>query len=545
MAAFEIICFDENENSIYCTPGANSPSLQLEIKKELTRLPQGRRMLAVEIDGIPQIGVVIRNNNHSLVILHADESDYALFDFITTVDIAYDILHHFITNPYEGITVVDKDAVLRYISPVHERFFGFKPGGAIGQPVENVIENSRLQEVVQTGKAQIGQVQKMRNTSRVVNRIPIHHDGEVVGAIGRVLFRAPEEVHELSRQISSLRAAANYYEKELTQLRHRTFGLEEIIGESESIIKLKEEIRKVAPLDVPIFISGESGTGKELVAHAIHNLSRRTDKAMVIVNCGALPDTLIESELFGYESGAFTGAKREGRAGKFEMADRSTLFLDEVGDLPQEAQVKLLRVLEGSSFERVGSNRQRTVDFRLISATNRDLRRMITEDDYRADLYFRINGVTLTIPPLRDRKEDIPILARNFINKIAKRVGSNVRSITPDAIFLLQSLQWPGNIRQLHHEIQRAIIFANHHELTLDDFADLANENMISYDTAPSHGAEFFPMKNAVVNVELKLIQDALTRFGGNKKRAAEELGISRSYLYKRLSELDSTSSTR
>ncbi|NMY13638.1 sigma 54-interacting transcriptional regulator [Pseudomonas veronii] len=540
-AAFELLCFNHDWQVSFCTPGATLPNLQRQLAEKVSALAQGQRMLAVDIDGVPQVAVVLRNDSHSLVVFHPDESDRALFDFIATVDIAFDILHHFITNPYEGITVVDRDAVLRYISPVHERFFGYKPGGAVGQPVHHVIENTRLQEVVRTGKAEIGQVQEMSNTSRVVNRIPITYDGEVVGAIGRVLFRTPEEVHELSRQISSLRAEVNYYETELTRLRHRTFGLDEIVGESEAILKLKSEIRKIAPLDVPVFIAGESGTGKELVAHAIHNLSRRSDKPMVVLNCGALPSTLVESELFGYDSGAFTGAKREGRAGKFEIAHRSSLFLDEVGDLPQEAQVKLLRVLEGSAFERVGSNRQRTTDFRLISATNRDLKRMIADDDYRADLYFRINGVTLTIPPLRQRREDVPILARHFITKIAARVGSTVRSITPEALTLLQGLHWPGNVRQLYHEIQRAIIFANHHELSMEDFSELYQESRTSQENAAGLGVGSgqASMKDTIGSVELNLIRDAIKRFNGNKKRVAEELGISRSYLYKRLAELD------
>ncbi|RZT94873.1 transcriptional regulator with PAS, ATPase and Fis domain [Advenella incenata] len=538
-SSFELLCFDDQGQITFCTSGATSSNLQKNLMKKLATLAPGQRMLSLEVDEVPQVAIVIKNDHYSLVVVHPDEGNRALFDFIATVDIAFDILHHFITNPYEGITVVDRDAILRYISPVHERFFGYKPGGAVGQPVKEVIENTRLHEVILTGKAQIGQVQRMRNTSRVVNRIPITREGEVVGAIGRVLFRAPEEVHELSRQISSLRAEVNYYETELTRLRHRTFGLEEIIGESEGIVKLKEAIRKVAPLDVPIFIAGESGTGKELVAHAIHNLSRRADKAMVVVNCGALPGTLVESELFGYDSGAFTGAKREGRAGKFEMADRSSIFLDEVGDLPQEAQVKLLRVLEGSSFERVGSNRQRTTDFRLISATNRDLKRMIAEEDYRADLYFRLNGVTLTIPPLRERQEDIPILVHHFITKISGRVASNVRSITPEALTLLKNLKWPGNVRQLHHEIQRAIIFANHHELSLGNFAELYEESRTPHGNNLEEISNITSMKDTVGDVESKLIREAIIRFDGNKRRAAEALGISRSYLYKRLAELE------
>ncbi|WP_085704597.1 sigma-54-dependent Fis family transcriptional regulator [Pseudomonas sp. B8(2017)] len=534
--SFELVVFDANYAVQFCTPGAVDSAFQHRLKDLITGLSESKQLISLG-DEDKRIALCLRHTNLTMVIVHDELADHALLDFIGTVDIAFDILKHFITNPYEGITVVDRDAVLRYISPVHERFFGFKPGGAVGQPVVDVIENTRLQDVVRTGKAEIGQVQQMRNTSRVVNRIPITRGDEVVGAIGRVMFRAPEEVHELSRQISSLRAEVNYYETELTRLRHRTFGLDEIVGESEAIQRLKAQIRKVAPLDVPVFIAGESGTGKELVAHAIHNLSRRDEKPMVVVNCGALPDTLVESELFGYDQGAFTGAKREGRVGKFELADRSSLFLDEIGDLPLEAQVKLLRVLEGSSFERVGSNKARTVDFRLISATNRDLKEAIAAQDYRADLYYRINGVTLTIPPLRERREDIPLLTRHFIAHISQRVGSNVRSINPNALVLLQRYPWPGNVRQLYHEVQQAIIFANHHELEAKDFAHLGNGDEVSSESQSTE-ASVLTMKDTMDNVELNLIRDALKKYDGNKKRVAAELGISRSYLYKRLADL-------
>ncbi|MNY31573.1 Formate hydrogenlyase transcriptional activator [compost metagenome] len=199
-------------------------------------------------------------------------------------------------------------------------------------------------------------------------------------------------------------------------------------------------------------------------------------------------------------------------------------------------------MLEGSSFERVGSNKSRSTDFRLISATNRDLKRAIEDEDYRADLFFRINGVTLTIPPLRDRKGDIPILVRHFITHIAQRVGSNVRSIDPEALALLQCQPWPGNVRQLYHEIQRAIIFANHHELSANDFIHLndSQDDGNSSDVTKSEDLGAPSMKDTMGTVELNLIRDAMKRFNGNKKRVAEELGISRSYLYKRIADLDS-----
>lgn len=541
-APLNIVLIDEAGKLAFASSSARASGLADAVLSHVKGPGAGSRISALELDGMPYVVVTGTTvDKMTAAIVHHEDKASTLVDFITSVDIAFDILNHFLTNPYEGITVVDRNSMLRYLSPVHERFFGYAGGDAVGRPVQEVIENTRLHVVVKTGIAEIGQVQEMRDVTRVVNRVPILRDGEVVGAIGRVMFKAPEEVHELSRQISSLRAEVDYYKKELVGLRHRTYGLDEIVGESDAIRRLKDEIRKVAPLDVPIFISGESGSGKELVAHALHNLSRRHERPMVVVNCGALPATLVESELFGYDSGAFTGARKEGRSGKFEMADRSSMFLDEIGDMPMETQVKLLRVIENGVFERVGSNRARTTNFRLISATNRDLRRMIAEEAFRVDLYFRINGVTLQVPPLRERASDIPLLVRHFVQRIGQRIGSNVRRIHPKALEMLQTLSWPGNVRQLHHEVQRAMIFTDGAELTLTSFRNLEE---MSEHGAPSRSSpsSATTIRETVGNVEHVLIREALERHGGNKKRVAEELGISRSYLYKKLAETPSRS---
>ncbi|MGU3497096.1 sigma-54 interaction domain-containing protein [Xanthobacteraceae bacterium A53D] len=533
----EIVLIDDTSRLAFASDNARASGLADAVAHHVRQVGLERRLSALPFGGDTYVVVTSpAADGCTAALVHREDKSSVLVDFAASVDIAYDILNHFLTNPYEGITVVDRQSVLRYLSPVHERFFGHAQGDAIGRPVQEVIENTRLHVVVKTGTAEIGQVQEMRDVTRVVNRVPILRDGHVVGAIGRVMFKAPEEVHELSRQISTLRAEVDYYKKELTGLRHRAFGLDEIVGDSDAIRQLKDDIRKVAPLDVPVFVAGESGSGKELVSHAIHNLSRRVERPMVVLNCGALPATLVESELFGYESGAFTGARREGRAGKFEMADRSSLFLDEIGDMPMETQVKLLRVIENGVFERVGSNKQRTTNFRLISATNRDLRRMIAEEAFRADLYFRINGVTLQVPPLRDRAGDIPPLVRHFVQRIGQRIGSNVRRIHPKALEMLQNLSWPGNVRQLHNEVQRAMIFADGNELTLSSFRSLEDApDQVRTVRAPTASST---IRETVGNVEHALIREALERHNGNKKRVAEELGISRSYLYKKLAEL-------
>ena len=536
----DIAVVDNAGALVFASQRLRVAGLAEQVRAHVHGAGKGKRISAVTLGDTSHVVICGQpDDGMTVALVHREDKASTLVDFVLSVDIAFDILNHFLTNPYEGITVVDRDAVLRYVSPVHERFFGFGRGDALGRPVRDVIQNTRLHVVARTGNAEIGQVQEMRDVTRVVNRIPIHREGELVGAIGRVMFKAPEEVHELSRQISSLRAEVDYYKKELMGLRHRTFGLEEIVGESEPIRLLKDDIRKVAPLDVPVFVSGESGSGKELVAHAIHNLSRRSERPMVVVNCGALPATLVESELFGYDPGAFTGARREGRAGKFEMADRSSLFLDEIGDMPMETQVKLLRVIENGMFERVGSNRGRITNFRLISATNRDLRRLIAEEEFRADLYFRINAVTLRVPPLRERASDIPLLVKHFVQRIGPRINSNIKRVHSKALDMLQKLSWPGNVRQLHHEVQRAMIFADGGELTLANFDHL--DEMPQAQARPAAaGTQAATIRETVGNMEYALIREALARHKGNKKKVAAELGISRSYLYKKLGEMPS-----
>jgi transcriptional regulator with PAS, ATPase and Fis domain len=319
----------------------------------------------------------------------------------------------------------------------------------------------------------------------------------------------------------------------------RRADLSPMAGDSTAIRQLKADIAKIAPLDVPVLIVGESGTGKELAAQAIHALGVRADREMVFVNAAALPPGLVESELFGYEGGAFTGAERVGRRGKFELAHRSSLFFDEVGDMPAEVQVKLLRVLQDGMFERVGSNRPQHSDFRLVSATNRDFQQMIQAGQFRLDLYYRISGVTVRMPSLRERLEDLPLLLRSFLDTFAKRHGRRAMGIGKGVIPFLAQQPWPGNVRQLLHEVEKAAIFCDQADIEVEDFRFLAP--VFERSNAPAGGAEAKPvsdnLQDAIAHVEKTMIVEAMKKHRGNKKRVAEELGISRAYLYKKLGE--------
>ncbi len=308
------------------------------------------------------------------------------------------------------------------------------------------------------------------------------------------------------------------------------FGMENMIGQSPAIRDVFETIRQVAPSRATVLIQGESGTGKELVAHAIHRLSPRTSGPFVAVHCAALTPTLLESELFGHEKGAFTGAT-ERRPGRFELADGGSLFLDEISEIDASVQVKILRVLEERTFERVGGRDSLEVDVRLIAATNCDLRKLVDEKKFREDLYFRLNVVIIDLPPLRDRREDIPLLAQRFLEEFNRENQKQVEGLTPDCLDALVAHAWPGNIRELRNVIERMVVLARQNKLTLRDLPPSVRESMQGRSSAAS------PSTLSLEEAERNLIIKALESNKGNRTRAARQLGISRRTLHRKLNE--------
>lgn len=517
-----------------------------EIREALVAryIEKGTNRGMIALEGEPAVVASYRSSDDATAFLiQPVKGGSTFFEFVSTVDFAQAVFDYFLNNPYESMIVVDEKAHIQFIPQVHERFFGIKRGEAIGKHVTEVIPNTHLHEVVQSGKAEIGKLQEMGGVTRVVARIPLLDNGKVIGALGRVMFKGPETVLELSTEVAKLRSQVDYYRSELSGLKRRPYGLEKMIGHSDAIRQLKADIQRVAPLSVPVLVVGESGTGKELAAHAIHALSPRSENPMVFVNAAALPSGLVESELFGYEAGAFTGAEKKGRKGKFELADKSSLFFDEIGDMPAEIQVKLLRVLQDGMFERVGGDRARHSDFRLICATNRNFQEMINDGEFRLDLYYRISGVTIHMPSLRERPEDIPDLVQSFLVAFAERHQISVKSVDRRVYDYLRELPWPGNVRQLLHEVEKAAIFCDGPEITLQNFR-VMTDGPVEKVPAPARAAVPLPaiqratgtIQDAIEEMEAVMIREAMEKHGGNKKKAAEELGISRAYLYKKLS---------
>lgn len=312
----------------------------------------------------------------------------------------------------------------------------------------------------------------------------------------------------------------------------RRFGLDGLVGESPSILQVFETVRQVAPSRATVLITGETGTGKELIAHAIHNLSPRKNGPFVAVHAAALPSTLLESELFGHEKGAFTGAV-ERRTGRFELADGGTLFFDEVSELEPALQVKLLRVLEERAFERVGGQKTVEVDVRLIAATNRDLKRLISDGKFRDDLFYRLSVVTVNLPPLRDRRDDVPLLVKAFLDEFNRENSKSVREISPEAMNVFLAYDWPGNVRELRNAVEQMVVLARAERLTLRDVpAAVRGAADLTKISAVRPGITM-----TVEEAEKQLIIQALKEMDGNRTHAAQKIGISRRTLHRKLKQ--------
>jgi two-component system response regulator AtoC len=320
--------------------------------------------------------------------------------------------------------------------------------------------------------------------------------------------------------------------RELRAELSQRYEFDNIVGRSESMREIFGTITRVAPTRATVLLCGESGVGKDMIARAIHHHSPRADRPFVKINCTALPENLMESELFGYEKGAFTGAN-VAKPGKFEQADTGTVFLDEIGDVPASVQVKLLRILQEREFERLGSNKVKHIDVRVLAATNVDLRAALEQGTFREDLYYRLNVLPINIPPLRERKEDVPYLAGFFVKKLGKDLGSPVQSISDAAMQRLLEYHWPGNVRELENVLERSMVLANGSVLEAGD---------VKLDTAPAArftvADNFLPEGTTLDQYEQSIIREALKRANGNKSQAARMLGLTRNALRYRLSQM-------
>lgn len=442
----------------------------------------------------------------------------------TVLDIAYD-----------GIVVVDKEGYITFFNQSLAEFFGLEPRDAIGRHVTGVLDNSRLHIVARTGVPETSQLQQVGGSYYVVSRLPIVENGRVVGAVGKMMFRNLEEIRELARRMDNLENQLSFYREELQKKGGTSYTLDSIITVSPAMMQLKREAMQAARGISTVLIRGGSGTGKELFAQAIHAASPRREGPFVKVNCASIPEHLLESEFFGYDPGAFTGARRGGKPGRFELAHGGTIFLDEIGDMSSSLQAKLLRVLQDRAFDRVGGTHPIQVDVRVVAATNRDLEDMVAGGAFREDLFYRLNVIVLTIPPLRERPEDIAPLVHCFLRKYNGIFGIRVTDLHAEALEVLKQYQWPGNVRELENVIERAVNFATGSIVKEKDLpAYLRRRNFESGRQASAGN-----YRERLGDAEREIIISALKAAEGNKTRAARMLGISRSRLYVKLKKLN------
>ncbi len=433
---------------------------------------------------------------------------------------------------YNGVMVTDAEGIITHFNKPYGQFLGLDPVDQIGKHCTEVVENTRMHIVAKTGKAEINQTQRIKGQSMVVQRIPIKKDGQVIAVFGQVMFKDVKDVTNLANRLSLLESKVKHYEEELINLRSTRYTFDSIVGSSRVIRELKKEALKASVNQFPVLITGDSGTGKELFAQAIHHASPRKLYPFVRINCSAIPKDLLESELFGYEKGAFTGAKSEGKPGKFEIANQGTVFLDEIGDLPLVMQPKLLRVVEEKEFERVGGTKIIRSDFRVIAATNQDLEDMLADERFRKDLFYRLNVIPLHIPPLRERKSDIVPLAQHFLKQMAKEANLSEISLDNDAAAALKKYTWPGNVRELLNVLERALSSIEGDIIHLGDLPFYVSRMQKKL---PEQNQSTMDFKGVQARAERVAIQYALKETRHNKAQAAKLLGIHRTLLYKKM----------
>lgn len=440
---------------------------------------------------------------------------------------------------YEGLAVVDKDGIIRVFNDTYSRFVGISKEDAIGKRADKVIENTRLLTVLKTGIPERSQAHRLQGQDLVVHRLPIWKEGELIGAVGMLVYEGVSEIYQVIERMKQLEKGEFPLEGTVS----RDYKLddkirfEDIQGESHLITETKKIARKASNTTASVLITGESGVGKEQFARAIHDMGIKQDGNFVSVNCAAIPSELLESELFGYAEGAFTGARASGKKGKFELAHGGTLFLDEIGDMPLEMQAKILRVLQERKVERVGSNTAIPVDFRLISATNKNLEKLISQGLFREDLYYRLFVIPLEIPPLRERKQDLPLIVSDTMRKLAEMYRVDEKTIDQKVMQIMYKYDWPGNVRELINVLERLFVLSDDNHITVKDvptsLINASKNELVNLEDKRNQ-------KNEVLNLAIKKEKDeiklALKKTMGNKTEAAKLLGISRATLYNKIS---------
>ncbi len=433
-------------------------------------------------------------------------------------------------NRYMAVIFLDRDGIIQYTNETYLEILNLSRNQVVGRHVLEITPHSRAYITLQTGKAKVGYEWIVNGHHTIGTALPIFENDQVVGVFGYTMFL---NIWDGKNILDEILSNLNMYKDEVHRLHSAAYKFEDIHCESKAMNDIIVLAQQVAnhPLTT-VLITGESGTGKELFAHAIHNASRRCQRPFVRVNCAAIPETLLESELFGYEEGAYTGAKKGGKLGKFELADMGTIFLDEIAEVPLNMQSKLLFVLQEQVVERLGGVHPTKINVRVIAATNRDLEKMVKSGSFRQDLYYRLNVVHIKIPPLRDRVEDIRLITPHIISNLSQRLNITERKIDEQALQMLCKYTWPGNVRELENVLERSLIIAEmeaarvlssrHINISEEkfDFNDLSEEKSL---------------KGMLEEYEKKLLAKIIEDCQFDVPGAARQLNMDPSSLYRKL----------
>jgi len=500
-----------------------SRDMRLGLKATIRSLPVILNQVPI-IENGQQIGVNIALLDVSDIVKIAEE--------LETVKELQSTLSGILNASSDGVFITDASGAIKYVNEMASHLVSEKTGQLIGKQLADYVNSPTPMHVITSGVAEVD-VCQINGKNYIVSHIPIKEkrsEAKTTGIISTVLLNN-QLTEEITRKWFSLRQQVQYYRDELDRRGATSGKFEQIVSRNPDFIKKKKEAQRIAQSSSTVLLTGESGVGKDMFARAIHSASPRAKHPFVKVNCAAIPETLLESELFGYAPGSFTGASKKGKPGYFEQANGGTILLDEIGDMPLSIQVKILQVLQEKEFLRVGGTTSQRVDVRIIAATNRDLREAISRGAFREDLFYRLNVIAISLPPLRTRSEDILPLAELFVEKYNEILGSNIVGISKAAQEALERHSWPGNIRELENAIERAANYAWEGEIELDHLPghilhgpDLAQQS--SYRTVLN-------------DVDKDIIMDALHKTDGNKSAAARLLKISRSALYEKLAKYD------
>lgn len=444
-----------------------------------------------------------------------------------------------IFNSMAGLLIIDTQERILFFSELLAKQTGYTQEAVIGKKLRTIIPTNNTYKVLKTGEPNIAELYFVQGNTIVSNGIPIYKNGELVGAFEYDTFSDAANLHSFLDHINSIPVKTNIFKTNIRQLGGSRYTIENIIGVSDIVKKMKEEIRHAASSNSTVLIYGETGCGKELIAHSIHHLSTRGLNYFIKINCAEIPNELFESELFGYEEGTFTGAKKGGKRGKAELAHKGTLFLDEINQLALNLQPKLLRFLQEGEIGRVGGDFSIPVDVRIIVTTNQDLYELVQQGWFREDLYYRLNVIRIGALPLRYHKEDIPLILKEIINRLNNTLGRvviPVKHVSPEVYPLLENYDWPGNVRELNNIVERAMNVCFGDCLEIKHFEDFIRMQFMSKRNRKE--PILTPLSVVKKEAERKIIRKALKLYEGNKTKAAKALGISRQMFHRKCKTL-------